>query len=172
MVMQYEILPVPQNYSVANDQNAHILSQAQRKERDSYDAQLDELVEQQLENGNNNLETLLQSAPPYLQAELRQLFAQKLAESRKHIQQNLTPAQQKILQHLLQAEAQIDMLPAQKRQMRALILRNPQLLDVIIALANVLIRHGITGITQSQPQISAPSATPTIAAPNKQAVNR
>jgi hypothetical protein len=173
MLMQYEILPVPQNYSVANDQNAHVLSQTQRKERDSYDAQLDELVEQQLETGNNNLENLLQFAPTYLQAELRQLFAQKLAAARKHIQQDLTHMQQKILQRLMQAEKQINMSTAKKRQMRALILHNPQLLDVIITLANILIRHGITGVESgTQTDITAPNATPTIKTPIKEAINR
>ncbi len=176
--MQYEILTPPENYSAANDHDIRVLSQAQRKERDAYDAQLDALIDeelagQQLETGVHDLEALLQDAPKHLQAELRQRFAQKLNAANRDLMQDVQPseAQRKLLSRLKKAEAQMDMPKAKIWQLRALVMRNPQLLDVIIALANVLLRHGVTGIAKVAPnEIDAPIATPTSNIPIKEAI--
>ncbi len=171
--MEYEILPPPENYLPANDSDLRVLSQAQRKQRDGYDERLDDCVEMELHNdaqkGNkSDLEMLLNDAPTYLHAELRHRFAQKLNAARRDLMlsDDMSEAQKTLLQRLKKAEATMDLPKQVIRQMRALVMRNPQLLNAMIALANVLLRHGVTGIAKvASADIDAPNATPASATP-------
>jgi hypothetical protein len=168
--MEYEILTPPNDYLPANDYQSRILSPQERLERDSFVSQIEEIIDIAL-IGNEakaafELEALINSAPSHLRAELRQLYNSKLREARRDFDfsAKLSDQQLAILQQLEQAEKTMNPELISKRairQMRALFLRNPHLLQVVVNLAKVLLQHGVSGVESiNQNQLSNPLNTP------------
>jgi uncharacterized membrane protein YhfC len=175
--MDYEILPPPENYAPANDYAQRVLSQKERRERDSYDEALDDMIEAALEQGEVSasavLDALIASAPDYLHVELRQRYAKKLSQARKEyaISGTLNQEQRALLTRIKALEAQLDttLISAHTlRQLRSLFLRQPQLLEMVAALGKVLAAYGVTGIAPaSHQEMVSPATTPITATVTK-----